>query len=128
GFAQDRNRDYDYRNQNQNRRGRSHDDYGNYGGSFQLRQTALNAGYNEGMKDFQKDQARGRITDFRTQRAYQTATKDYSSRLGDRELYRRYFREAYENGYTVPNPDYANRNRDSRNTDTDWRHNDNRNR
>lgn len=31
--------------------------------------------------------------------AYQKATKDYSTRLGDREVYRRYYREAYENGY-----------------------------
>ena len=31
-----------------NRRGRNWDNYGNYGGSFDLRQTALNAGYNEG--------------------------------------------------------------------------------
>jgi len=30
---------------------------------------------------------------------YRKATKDYSSRLGDRELYRRYFREAYETGF-----------------------------
>jgi hypothetical protein len=109
---------------NQNRRGRDGDGYGNYGGSFQLRQTALNAGYNEGMKDYQKLRGRGRGIDFRDQRAYQQATKDYSSRLGDRELYRRYFREAYENGFNAYNPDITNR--DNRNRDWDRRDNDNR--
>jgi hypothetical protein len=34
-----------------------------------------------------------------TASSYQKATKDYNRRLGDRELYRRYFREAYEHGY-----------------------------
>lgn len=119
GLAQDRNRDNDY--PNQNRRGRSGDGYGNYGGSFQLRQTALNAGYNEGTKDYQKDRERGRSIAFRNQKTYQQATKDYSSRLGDRELYRRYFREAYENGYNAYNTDITN------NRDRDWRNNnDNR--
>ncbi len=128
GLAQDRNnRDY---NRNQNRSGRNGDGYGNYGGSFQLRQTALNAGYNEGLKDYQKDRGKGRSIDFRNQKAYQQATKDYSSRLGDRELYRRYFREAYENGYNAYNTDLtASRDRDYRdnnNRDRDWRVNDNR--
>ena len=80
------------------RRGRNWDGYGNFGGSFQLRQTALNAGYNEGMKQGQSDRNR-RNGGFQNQSAYQKATKDYSSGLGDRELYRRYFREAYESGY-----------------------------
>jgi hypothetical protein len=86
---QDRNRD--------NRRGRgrrSNDEYPNWGGSFQLRQTALNAGYNEGIKDRNR-----RRHDFRDFSAYQKATKDYNSRDGDRELYRRYFREAFQNGF-----------------------------
>ena len=116
GFAQNRN----------NRRGQNNDGYGNYGGSFQLRQTALNAGYNEGLKDFQKNRGRGRDFDFRTMRAYQQATKDYSSRLGDRDLYQRYFREAYENGFNAYNPDATNRNRNDR--DWDRRDNDNRDR
>lgn len=81
-----------------NRRGRNWDRYGNYGGSFDLRQTALNAGYNEGIKEGRKDRGRGGY-DFRNNSAYRDATTDYSSRLGDRELYRRYYREGYENGY-----------------------------
>ncbi len=92
-YAQERDRN------DQNRRGRNWDRYGNYGGSFDLRQTALNAGYNEGMKEGREDREKGRRLDYSDKSTYQKATKDYSSRLGDRELYRRYFREAYENGY-----------------------------
>jgi hypothetical protein len=82
-----------------NRRGRNWDRYSSYGGSFQLRQTALNAGYNEGIKEGHNDRNRNNRSDFRDNSAYREATKDYSSRLGDRELYRRYYREGYENGY-----------------------------
>ena len=83
-----------------NRRyGRSNDGYGNYGGSFQLRQTALNAGANEGIKEGRKDRSRGERFDFTDEGAFRSANKDYSSRLGDRETYRRYFREAFESGY-----------------------------
>lgn len=91
------NRDNTY---GQGRRGRNWDGYGNFGGSPELRQTALNAGYNEGNKQGQKDRGRGYNTNYQGQSAYQKATKDYNSRLGDRNLYQRYFREAYENGYS----------------------------
>lgn len=100
-------RDNDYRdnrgdriNNPLQRRGRNWDRYGTYGGSFELRQTALNAGYNEGIKEGRKDRQRGRYHDFRSFSAYQKATTDYSSRLGDRELYRRYYRDGFENGYS----------------------------
>lgn len=94
-----RNRDRD-RNDNRNdRRGRNDDGYGNYGGSFQLRQTALNAGFNEGVKQGRKDRSSRNGNGYQRQNTYQQGTKDYSSSLGDREVYRRYFREAYEHGY-----------------------------
>ncbi|MDQ1708551.1 MAG: hypothetical protein QOJ88_1762, partial [Pyrinomonadaceae bacterium] len=64
-----------------NQRGRNWDRYGQYGGSFQLRQTALNAGYNEGIKEGRKDRNRGRH-DFRGNSAYRNASKDYSAKLG----------------------------------------------
>ena len=106
-YPNDRNaqgrRDRDQRgndNNRQARRGRNWDGYGNFGGSPQLRQTALNAGYNEGMKQGHKDRNRRNNYGFQGQSAYQKATKDYNSRLGDREIYRRYFREAYENGFS----------------------------
>ena len=96
----DRNRNGDRdRNGNDNRRGRNWDRYGTYGGSYQLRQTALNAGYNEGNKQGRNDRKRGRRSNYRDFSAYQNATQDYSSKLGDRDLYRRYYREGFENGY-----------------------------
>lgn len=91
------NRDRD--NGNQNRRGRDWDRYGNYGGSSELRSTALNAGYEEGVKEGRKDRGNGSRTEHRNLSSYQRAMKDYNPRLGDRELYRRYFREAFEDGY-----------------------------
>ncbi|HEY8187803.1 MAG TPA: hypothetical protein VIF64_17160 [Pyrinomonadaceae bacterium] len=81
------NDDYRYRN----------NDY-RYG-SFDLRQTALNAGYNEGIKEGRKDRNNGERFEYRDERDYQNATIDYSSRLGDRELYRQYFRQGFANGY-----------------------------
>jgi hypothetical protein len=87
-------------NGNRARRGRNWDGYGNFGGSAELRQTALNAGYNEGNQQGQKDHGKRNNGSYQSQAAYQKATKDYSSRLGDRGLYQRYFREAYENGYS----------------------------
>ena len=97
------------RNDDRNRRDRNWDQYGNYGGSYQLRQTALNAGYNEGFSARENDRQSGRHSDYRDFDVYQEATKDYDSRLGDRELYRRYFREAFENGYNAD--DYGQDNR-----------------
>ncbi|HEX8177736.1 MAG TPA: hypothetical protein VF543_21785 [Pyrinomonadaceae bacterium] len=82
------------------RRGRDWDRYGRWGGSYELRQTALNAGYNEGAKEGRKDRSKGRRFDFYSKSEFQKATKDYNSRLGDRELYRRYFQQGFENGYT----------------------------
>ncbi|HET8671550.1 MAG TPA: hypothetical protein VFM05_13245, partial [Candidatus Saccharimonadales bacterium] len=83
---------------NRDRLGRN-DEYGDFGGSFQLRQTALNAGFNEGVKQGREDRRARNANGFQRHSAYQKATKDYSSRLGDREVYQRYFREAFENGY-----------------------------
>ena len=117
----DRDRDGRY-NSDQERRGRDWDRYGNYGGSFQLRQTALNAGYNEGMKEGRKDREQGRRASYRDSNAYQKATKDYKSRLGDRELYRRYFRDGFETGYADGYGDWVSR--DDRDRDRDeWRGN-----
>lgn len=96
--------DRDYRDQRRrdrdNRRGRDNDGYGNYGGSFQLRQTALNAGANEGNKAGREDRQHNRAFEYRNKSAFQKATKDYSSKLGDREIYKQYFREAFSHGYT----------------------------
>jgi len=82
-----------------NRRGRNNDGYGNYGGSFQLRQTALNAGFADGAKEGRKDRSKGERMDWRDESGFQKATRDYSSRLGDRGIYMTYYRQAFENGY-----------------------------
>ena len=85
-----RRRQRDYRN----------DDWRyNNGGSFDLRQTALNAGYNEGIKEGRKDRQNGDRFEFRDEEDYRNANTDYSSRLGNRELYRQYFRQGFANGY-----------------------------
>lgn len=73
--------------------------YKNYGGSAQLRQTAINAGYEEGIKEGRADRSRGERMNFTDESSYQSATKGYSARLGDKLLYQRYFRAAFENGY-----------------------------
>ena len=93
-----RDRDNDWRNNNW-RRGRYNDGYPDLGGSFNLRQTALNAGANEGIKAGRDDRRRGRAYEFRDENAFQKATKDYSSRLGDRGIYQAYFRQAFANAY-----------------------------
>jgi hypothetical protein len=82
------------------RRGNNQDGYPNWGGSFELRQTALNAGYNEGTKEGRKDRQKGKQSDYRGKSTYQRATKDYSSKLGRKDLYQRYLRAAFENGYS----------------------------
>jgi hypothetical protein len=109
----DRGRD----NRDQNRRGRDWERYGNYGGSDELRRTALNAGYEEGVKEGRKDRGSRNRSEHRNLSSYQRATKDYSPRLGDRELYRRYFREAFEDGYN--DESYASYNRGRRNRNDD---------
>ena len=78
----------------------SGDGYPNYGGSYELRQTALNAGYNEGIKEGRKDRDRGDRFEFRGEEDFRNANTDYSSRFGNRGLYAQYFRQAFQNGYT----------------------------
>jgi hypothetical protein len=83
----------------EDRRGREWGEYGNWGGSQQMRQTALNAGYNNGIKAGRKDRSRGQRFNFNDESDYRNASKDYNSRLGDRSLYQRFFRQGFENGY-----------------------------
>ncbi|HWS54392.1 MAG TPA: hypothetical protein VN228_09710 [Pyrinomonadaceae bacterium] len=96
------NDDYWRRNRNRRRRdrdGRRRDDDGYYGNSNHLRQTALNAGYNEGIKEGRRDRDRGDRYDYRDEEDYRNANTDYNSRLGDRSTYQRYFRQGFANGY-----------------------------
>ena len=91
-------RDWRYDNDRYGNDRYGNDRYG-YGGSYQLRQTALNAGYNEGIKEGRKDRSRGERYEFRDEEDYRNANTDYSSRLGNKELYRQYFRQGFQNGY-----------------------------
>ena len=85
----------DYNRSNQGYRGRNYDGYGNQGGSYELRQTALNAGYNEGLKAGREDRRRGRYNPSHSV----NSLKDYNSRMGDRSTYQQYFLQAFQNGY-----------------------------
>lgn len=78
---------------------RNNDNYSNYGGSYEARQTALNAGYNEGRKAGMEDRSRGRGYNYADSNQYRSGDKDYNSRYGNREMYRQYFRQAFANGY-----------------------------
>lgn len=107
------------------------DGYPNWGGSYQLRETALNAGYNEGSKQGRDDRSHNRYRNPSEFSAYNDATHDYNSRYGDRDLYRRYYQLAFENGYKTENPNnYSNRNdrygRDNRDRDRDRNNNNDR--
>src|SRR5258705_6335762 len=102
----------------QRQRGRNWDGYPNLGGSFDLRQTALNAGYNEGSKEGRRDHDKGQYKNYQDYKSYQQADKDYSSRLGDRSLYQRYYRMAFESGYDTENPP-PNRRNNNRDYDRD---------
>jgi hypothetical protein len=97
-YPQTRDRDW-RRDDDWRRRDRDWDRNNQYG-NFQLRQTALNAGYNEGIKAGRKDRNRGERFEYRDEGAFRSANKDYSSRLGDRSLYQQYFRQGFANGYT----------------------------
>jgi type II secretory pathway pseudopilin PulG len=80
-------------------RGRSSDGYPNLGGSFDLRQTALNAGFADGAKAGREDRNRRRGYNVQGHSEYQRATRDYNSGRGDRYLYQQYYRVAFEHGY-----------------------------
>ena len=102
---------------NGQRRGRNWDGYPNWGGSFDLRQTALNAGFNEGSKEGRKDRDKRTFHRYDELKNYRSADQDYSSKLGDRDLYQRYYRLAFESGYDTENPSSNSRNRDRDNND-----------
>lgn len=95
-----RQREWERNQRRQQRSNRDWRDEYNYGGSYQLRQTALNAGYNEGIKEGRKDRSNGDRFEFRDEEDFRNANTDYSSRLGNRSLYQQYFRQGFQNGYT----------------------------
>lgn len=68
-------------------------------GGVDMRQTALNAGYNNGIQEGRKDRQHGDRFEYRDEGDFRDATEDYNSRYGNRELYRQYFRQGFANGY-----------------------------
>jgi hypothetical protein len=92
---------YYNRNGNYNNRygGRYNDGYPDLGGSFDLRQTALNAGFTDGVKAGRDDLRKHRGSSYQNHSEYQKATRDYNSGRGDRYLYQQYYRMAFEHGY-----------------------------
>jgi hypothetical protein len=101
-----RQREWEREQRRRNRDDRRYDDrrydqYGQYGYgvSANFRQTALNAGYNEGIKEGRKDRNRGQRYDFRDIRAYRNADTDYNSRYGNKALYQQFYRQGFQNGY-----------------------------
>ena len=82
------------------RRQRDYSDENRRYSNRDLRQTALNAGYNEGIKEGRKDRQNRDRFDYRDEEDFRNANTDYNSRLGNRELYRQYFRQGFANGYT----------------------------
>jgi hypothetical protein len=95
-----RQREWEREQRRRQRDGRYDNDRYGYGGSNQLRQTALNAGYNEGIKEGRKDRNNRERFEFRDEEDFRNANTDYSSRLGSRALYQQYFRQGFQNGYT----------------------------
>ncbi len=94
-----RRQNNDYYGNNGYGYGNDRDGYGNYGGSYDLRQTALNAGFADGVKEGRKDRERRERYDYSDEDKYRDATRDYSSNKGDRSTYQRYYREAFSHGY-----------------------------
>jgi hypothetical protein len=98
-YRDQQRRDNDWRNRRGDRGNRFNDGYPDLGGSFDLRQTALNAGANQGIRAGRDDRRKGRSFNYQDERDFQKATKDYSSRLGDLGLYKIYYRQAFSHAY-----------------------------
>jgi len=71
----------------------------NWGGSTELRETALQSGYDEGIKAGRNDRSHGERFNYTDESEYKVATTGYSASLGDKTTYQRYFRAGFENGY-----------------------------
>ena len=89
----------DYYGNNSYGYGYNRDGYGNYGGSYDLRQTALNAGFADGVKEGRKDREHGERYNYADEDKYREGDRDYSSSKGDKYTYQRYYREAFSHGY-----------------------------
>lgn len=75
-------------------------------------QTAYDRGYREGAKEGEKDARQGRYFEFERDGKYRDADAGYKREFGDRDAYRRVFRQGYATGYTDA---YSGRNRSGAN-------------
>lgn len=67
--------------------------------SAELVQTAMKAGYSEGIKAGRIASGRRDKFDFKNEIDYKAASKGFSTRLGAKKLYQRHFRIGFEQGY-----------------------------
>src|SRR5437870_5801027 len=75
--------------------------YGYRRGTYRdIQQRAYDTGYREGLDNGLNDARRGREFNYARAGAYRDADDGYSRSLGDRDEYRRVFRQGYVAGYT----------------------------
>jgi hypothetical protein len=67
---------------------------------YDVRRSAYDNGYREGVKEGEKDARRGDRFEFRDERTFRDGDKGYRRQFGDRERYRQTFRSGYSAGYS----------------------------
>ena len=104
--------DWDDNDNRGRRRGRDRNGDGRIDDRGGVRDIAINNGYRAGFNEGRDDRADGNRYDYHDEGEYRDATSGYRNEYGDRDLYRRYFRQGYERGYR---DGYENRSGGSRN-------------
>jgi len=74
--------------------------YAQRGGYYRdAERPAYDIGYNEGVRQGQNDARRGRSYSYSDHREYRNADDGYRGAYGDREYYRRAYRQGFQAGY-----------------------------
>lgn len=73
--------------------------YGRYGGGPEVERIAHDNGYHEGREAGEKDARRGRSFDLDRHDDWRDADEGYRRDYGDKDFYRREFREGFRAGY-----------------------------
>ncbi|MGI8995837.1 MAG: hypothetical protein ACR2GW_04105 [Pyrinomonadaceae bacterium] len=107
GPRRDRHDDEDRERRRNRQRDRDRDD-DDINDRTEIRRLAVSNGYREGYDAGREDRDDGNRHDFRDEGEYRDATSGYRSQYGNRDTYRRYFREGFQRGY---NDSYQNRDR-----------------
>ena len=82
-------------------RGDADSRYSAYGGDRRdVERIARQNGYHEGREAGEEDARHGRSLSFKRHGDWRDADKGYRHEYGDREFYRREFREGFQSGYT----------------------------